>query len=80
MGAGSYLGFPPTVSNLKRGFMAKAVADIDHSDKTGHGEDSPKPTVKKGIFISPATFAPLASSGDAISPNKKTGTSSGGSQ
>lgn len=61
--------------------MAKrAVADLDHSDKQGHGEESPKPTVKKGTFISPATFAPLASSGDATSPNKKTGTPSGGEQ
>lgn len=61
--------------------MAKrSVADLDHSDKQGHGEDSPKPMVKKGTFISPATFAPLVSSGDAISPNKKSGTSSGGEQ
>lgn len=60
--------------------MSKSVAKLDHSDKTGHGEDSPKPTVKKGTFISPATFAPLASSGDAVSPNRKTGTPSGGQQ
>lgn len=58
----------------------KSVAALDHSDKEGHGEDSAKPTVKKGTFIGVGTYAPLASSGDAISPNRKTGTSSGGEQ
>jgi hypothetical protein len=51
---------------------------LDQSDKEGHGEDASKPSVKKGTFIAVGTYAPL--SGEAISPNKKSGTSSGGQQ
>jgi hypothetical protein len=57
--------------------MAKPVANLDHIDKEGHGEDAAKPTVKKGTFIAVGTYAPLASTADGISPNKKSGTSSG---
>jgi molybdopterin biosynthesis enzyme len=55
----------------------KPVAGLDHTDKEGHGEDAAKPTVKKGTFIGVGTYAPLANTADAISPNKKSGTSSG---
>ena len=51
---------------------------LDHSDKEGHGEDAAKPTVKKGTFTGVGTYAPTI--GEAISPNRKTGTSSGGEQ
>jgi hypothetical protein len=60
--------------------MAKPVASLDHMDKEGHGEDAAKPTVRKGTFIAVGTYAPLVDSGKGISPNKKTGTSSGGEQ
>lgn len=53
---------------------------LDHSDKEGHGEDAAKPTIKKGTFIGVGTYAPLANSADAISPNRKSGSSSGGEQ
>lgn len=55
----------------------KGLTFLDHSDKEGHGEDSSKPTVKKGTFIGVGTYAPVANSADGISPNKKSGTSSG---
>lgn len=58
--------------------MSKATASLDKGDKTGHGEDAPKPQVKKGTFIGVGTYVPLQN--EAISPNRKTGTSSGGEQ
>jgi hypothetical protein len=60
--------------------MPKAVAKLSREDMEGHGEDSQVPQVKKGTFQSPATFAPLAPGGKGISPNVKSGTSSGGEQ
>jgi len=51
---------------------------LDRSKREGHGEDSPKPNVKKGTFMGVGTYAPLAS--EAISPNRKSGSSSGGEQ
>jgi len=51
---------------------------LDQTDKEGHGELSDNPNVKKGTFIGIGTYAPLAN--EAISPNKKSGTSSGGAQ
>lgn len=56
---------------------SKALTFLDHSDKEGHGEDAAKPSVKKGTFIGVGTYAPLPSAAEAISPNKKSGTSSG---
>jgi hypothetical protein len=58
----------------------KGLTFLDHADKEGHGEEAAKPGVKKGTFIGVGTYAPLSSAGDAISPNRKTGTSSGGEQ
>lgn len=55
----------------------KGLTFLDHSDKEGHGEDAAKPGVKKGTFIGVGTYAPISSASDAISPNKKSGTSSG---
>ena len=57
----------------------KSIAALDRSEKEGHGDEGPKPGVKKGTFDSPATFAPL-SAGKGISPNVKSGPSSGGEQ
>jgi len=54
----------------------KPVADLDHSDKEGHGEEAPKPLVKKGTFIGVGTYAPLEQH-RGISANVKTGTPSG---
>ena len=53
---------------------------LDHADKEGHGEDAAKPTVKKGTFIVVGTYAPVVNMCDEISPNRKTGTPSGGEQ
>ena len=58
----------------------KGLTFLDHTDKEGHGEDASKPSVKKGTFIGVGTYAPVVSAADAISPNRKTGTSSGGEQ
>jgi len=55
----------------------KGLTFLDHTDKEGHGEDAAKPNVKKGTFIGVGTYAPVVNAADAISPNKKTGTSSG---
>jgi len=44
----------------------------------GHGEDSVAPSVKKGTFEQVGTVIPLQA--NAISPNQKTKTSSGGEQ
>lgn len=60
--------------------VEKGLTFLDHSDKEGHGEDAAKPTVKKGTFIGVGTYAPVVSASDAISPNRKSGTSSGGEQ
>jgi hypothetical protein len=60
--------------------MSKATAKLSREDMEGHGEDSENPEVKKGTFQSPATFAPLQKAGKGISPNMKSGTSSGGEQ
>jgi hypothetical protein len=57
--------------------MSKATAKLSHEDMEGHGEDSQKPQVKKGTFMSPATFAPLQPTGKGYSPNVKSGTASG---
>lgn len=58
----------------------KGLTFLDHADKEGHGEESSKPTVKKGTFIGVGTYAPIVPTMDAISPNKKSGSSSGGEQ
>ena len=58
----------------------KGLTFLDHSDKEGHGEDAAKPSVQKGTFIGVGTYAPIAHASEGISPNKKSGTSSGGAQ
>ena len=58
----------------------KGLTFLDHTDKEGHGEEAAKPSVKKGTFIGVGTYAPLSSAADGISPNRKSGTSSGGEQ
>lgn len=55
----------------------KGLTFLDHADKEGHGEDAAKPTVKKGTVILVGTYAPIANAADGISPNRKSGTSSG---
>lgn len=55
------------------------VAKLDNSAKEGHGDDSYIPKVKKGMFIDGGgTYQQLPTGSEAISPNKKSGTSSGG--
>jgi hypothetical protein len=51
---------------------------VDRGKREGHGEDAPRPTVKKGKFEPVGTYITLPT--EAISPNRKTGTSSGGEQ
>lgn len=56
----------------------KKTATLDHRDKEGHGDDSPRESVSKGTYIQIGTTAPLSQT--AISPNRKSGSSSGGEQ
>lgn len=56
----------------------KQTAKLDRSTKEGHGEDGPKESVSKGTYIQVGTVAPLSQT--AISPNRKSGSSSGGEQ
>jgi hypothetical protein len=44
----------------------------------GHGDASPAPELKKGSFLQVGTATPISTKG--ISPNVKTGTSSGSEQ
>lgn len=46
-------------------------APNDRSAREGHGDESRVPTLKKGKFMSPATFADLSET--ATSSNKKSG-------
>lgn len=56
----------------------KKTATLDRKDKEGHGDDGPREGVSKGTFVQVGTVAPLSHS--AISPNRKSGSSSGGEQ
>lgn len=56
----------------------KKTATLDRSQREGHGDDGPRESVSKGTYIQIGTTAPLSQT--AISPNRKSGTSSGGEQ
>ena len=56
----------------------KKTATLDRHDKEGHGDDGPKESVSKGSYVQVGTVAPLNHA--AISPNRKSGSSSGGEQ
>lgn len=56
----------------------KKTATLDRRDKEGHGDDGPKENVSKGSFVQIGTAAPLSHT--AISPNRKSGSTSGGEQ
>lgn len=57
--------------------MAKHEAALDRSKKEGHGDTAQSGlSVKKGTFLQVGSAVELSQS--AISPNRKSGTSSGG--
>ena len=61
----------------------KLGSSLDNSTREGHGEGSKAPGVKKGQFFQVGTYAEGGSISlfpKGISPNVKSGTSSGGEQ
>lgn len=63
--------------------MANRSMDVDTptSPREGHGDDSYVPSLKKGTFMDGGgTYVDLPAGNQAISPNRKSGPSSGGEQ
>jgi hypothetical protein len=58
--------------------MAKTNDKLDRGTREGHGENSKAPSVRKGTYMQVGTTVELSTK--AISPNQKSGSSSGGEE